>query len=99
MNLKDLIFDATTQLGSDACRVGKHLWESLGSRGCPHKENTGSCGQAVYRCSVCGAYDYGEPGGPGAADCAATSRCEFRDVLPNIGHEAGARSEHAIPFD
>lgn len=79
MKLDDLIFDAQTELGSDACRNGKHMWESEGGRGCPHEPNGGgTCSQAVYRCSVCGAYDYGEPGGPGAADCAATARCEFR---------------------
>lgn len=79
MKLNDLIFEAATELGSDACRAGKHQWESEGGRGCPNKPNGGGpCSQAVYRCSVCGAYDYGEPDGPGAADCAATSSCEFR---------------------
>jgi len=88
--LADLIRDASTQLGSDACRSGKHLWESDGCRGCPHDEDNGHCGQAVYRCAVCGQYDYGEPGGPGAADCAATSGCNFRHLLPNVGAEQHA---------
>lgn len=30
---------------------------------------SGHCSQAVYSCSVCGVYDYGQRGGPGHADC------------------------------
>lgn len=78
MKLEAIIFEAATELGSDACRSGKHQWQSEGGRGCPRNPNGGPCGQAVYRCTVCGAYDYGEPGGPGAADCAATAGCKFR---------------------
>lgn len=89
MNLEDLIFEASTELGSAACRAGKHVWESIGSRGCPHDENSGRCGQAVYRCSVCGGYDYGENGGPGATDCAENSCCEFRSAPPNAEVSGG----------
>jgi hypothetical protein len=84
--LMELIREAGTELGSEACRHGKHLWESDGSRGCPHDDN-GHCGQAVYRCTVCGAYDYGEPGGPGARDCAATSGCDYRHLQLTKGGE------------
>lgn len=66
--LKTLIREASMELGSDACNVGKHQWEGEGGRGCP-KDYTNLCGQAVYRCKVCGQYDYGEPGGPGHTDC------------------------------
>lgn len=40
-----------------ACDDGQHFWKSEGGRGCP----TGCqmCSQTVYRCSICGAYDYG----------------------------------------
>ena len=76
--LRELIHQARTELGSEACRAGKHQWESDGCRGCPQDEEEESCGQAVYRCTVCGAFDYGEPGGPGASDCAATVGCSVR---------------------
>lgn len=66
--LQHLIKEARTELGSDACRAGKHQWESEGGRACPHGLDD-NCGQAVYRCAVCGSYDYGEGGGPGDLDC------------------------------
>lgn len=87
MKLNELIFEASTELGSEACRVGKHLWESHGSRGCPHDDDNGHCGQAVYQCSVCGSYDYGEPGGPGAMDCAESPTCDWRDIPPNASFQ------------
>ena len=77
--LQALIKEARTELGSDACRHGKHQWESEGGRGCP-KDITDECGQAVYRCTVCGTYDYGEPGGPGAKDC--ETRCHHKNEVP-----------------
>lgn len=67
--LLDLIKEASMELGSDACCQGKHQWESEGGRGCP-QDLTGLCSQAVYRCRICGDYDYGANGGPGANDCA-----------------------------
>lgn len=66
--LQALIRQAGTELGSDACRAGRHTWVSDGGRACPH-DLTDRCSQAVYTCSVCGDTDYGEPGGPGDADC------------------------------
>lgn len=47
------------------CRVVGHRWsgEGEGGRGCPCGGEDHS--QGVYRCVRCGAYDYGEPGGPG----------------------------------
>ena len=69
INLQALIKEARMELGSDACQVGKHQWQSEGGRSCPY-DLTDNCSQAVYRCSVCGQYDYGHAGGPGASDCA-----------------------------
>ena len=66
--LQALIHEASTELGSEACREGRHQWKSEGGRACP-KDLTDQCSQAVYRCTTCGDYDYGEKGGPGAADC------------------------------
>lgn len=68
MILREAIRDASTQLGSDAFRDGKHQWESIGGRACPYNRS-GHCSQAVYSCSVCGVYDYGQRGWPGHADC------------------------------
>lgn len=73
--LNVLIRQASTELGSDACRARRHTWASEGGRPCPH-DLTDNCSQAVYRCSVCGAWDYGEVGGPGDTDCAST--CQHR---------------------
>jgi len=68
MILREAIRDASTQLGSDACRAGKHQWESIGGRSCPY-DRSSSCSQAVYLCSVCMVFDYGQRGGPGHTDC------------------------------
>ncbi len=49
------------------CRVtGQHLWNEEGGRGCPCGSECHS--QPAYRCLRCGAYDYGDPGGPGWED-------------------------------
>lgn len=66
--LDALIRDASTVLGSDACRAGNHQWQSEGGRSCPEYLSN-ECSQAVYRCTTCGNYDYGQKGGPGATDC------------------------------
>lgn len=66
--LQQLIREARTELGSEACRAGKHQWESIGGRSCP-KDLDDCCSQAVYHCYACGQDDYGDTGGPGAADC------------------------------
>lgn len=79
--LQSLIRSASTELGSAACSEGRHQWQSEGGRGCPVDSCEESCGQAVYVCVTCGTYDYGEPGGPGYADCMATRDCEHKDRL------------------
>lgn len=69
--LQALIQRASTQLGSDACANGRHQWQSIGGRACPHPEDIGDgfCSQAVYVCTTCSATDYGDRGGPGHDDC------------------------------
>lgn len=77
---RDLLRDA-----APVCGVSDHQWEfDGGARPCPHPEmigdsfaKTGSCSQAVYRCSICGIYDYGERGGPGHEDCRL---CEYKHL-------------------
>lgn len=76
-DLQFLIAKARGLANDHPCASGGHLWEPEGGRGCPHEtDDSDGCGgsQAVYRCARCGEWDYGEPGGPGHADCAA-GRC------------------------
>lgn len=78
--LLDLIKTATEQARPVvACEDGSHHWISEGGRGCP-EDASDTCGQAVYRCTICGVYDYGEAGGPGAHDCATARSCEARYI-------------------
>lgn len=67
--LNDLI-TAAMQLAdsSDQVSHGARLWTSEGGRRCPLDWD--GCSQAVYADLATGEHDYGEPGGPGHADCA-----------------------------
>ena len=67
IELRALIAEAALLGGDNLCAAG-HAWESDGGRACALGD--GNCSQAVYRCTRCGEWDYGEPGGPGAEDCA-----------------------------
>ncbi len=51
----------------DAVSHGARLWQMKAARRCPLDWD--SCSQAVYVDLKTGEYDYGEPGGPGHADC------------------------------
>lgn len=66
-HLQQLIQQASTQLGAEACREGRHTFVTEGGRSC--SKGYEDCSQPVYVCSSCGAYDYGEAGGPGHQDC------------------------------
>ena len=67
MTLTELIVEATMLAGAGhPCHTG-HVWESEGGRRCPRGSD--NCSQTVYRCARCDEYDYGDPGGPGHADC------------------------------
>ena len=70
--LQHLIAQARSLANDHPCISSGHLWESEGGRRCPEAaDDDDGCGgsQAVYRCARCGLHDYGEPGGPGHADC------------------------------
>lgn len=72
--LLHLVAEARALANDHPCTTQGHDWVTDGGRTCPHSddgESTWGCGgsQAVYRCVRCGEYDYGEPGGPGHADC------------------------------
>jgi hypothetical protein len=68
--LNDLI-TAAMQLAGTEDRVSHNarLWQMEGGRACPL--GWGRCSQPVYADLKTGEYDYGEPGGPGHADCMA----------------------------
>jgi hypothetical protein len=66
--LSDLITAAVQLAGADdTVSHGARLWHSEGGRRCPLGWE--DCSQAVYMDLKTGEYDYGDPGGPGHADC------------------------------
>lgn len=78
-DLGRLIAEATVLAGGQhQCAVLGHLWSVEGGRACPR-----GCTetQPVYQCASCGAWDYGNPGGPGHHHCfqAAWRRCDGTD--------------------
>lgn len=95
--LQSLIKEASMELGSDACQQGKHLWESEGGRPCP-LDLTDHCSQAVYRCVVCGSYDYGTPGGPGAGDCAKFCKHGLHSMGASLPHQPTAPKVTVLPY-
>ena len=66
--LNDLINGAIQLAGGNLTSHNARLWQSDGGRSCPL--GWSDCSQAVYVDIKTGEYDYGEPGGPGNADCA-----------------------------
>jgi len=74
MQLDKLIAQAKLEVSPVVCT---HRWKTEGGRSCPQDRNA-NCSQTVYVCEICGENDYGDPGGPGHADCAS---CEepFQD--------------------
>lgn len=66
--LNELITAAVQLAGADdLASHNARLWQMEGGRACPL--GWGGCSQPVYVDVKTGAYDYGEPGGPGHADC------------------------------
>jgi len=65
--LNDLITAAVQLAGTDSVSNGARLWQSEGGRACPL--GWYGCSQPVYVDLKTGAHDYGQPGGPGHADC------------------------------
>ncbi len=93
LSLAELITEATMLAGyGHPCHAG-HAWETAGGRSCPRGGENSS--QAVYRCVRCGEWDYGEPGGPGHADCArpchwTCERAEQQDIEDRTNELMGA---------
>lgn len=75
-SMAHMLAEAQALAGGNTCAAGHH-WKFEGGRGCP-LDLTDDCSQTVYRCKRCGEYDYGEPGGPGLADCENT--CEWKGI-------------------
>ncbi len=75
MSIVETVAQVAAESGAPLCVHG-HAWEMDGGRACSHipKAAPHECSQPVYRCARCGAWDYGEPGGPGFQDCMTT--CE-----------------------
>jgi hypothetical protein len=74
--LQHIIAEARALANDGPCAAG-HTWMTEGGRPCPHYGTDRECdhrSQAVYVCVKCGQYDYGEPGGPGHADCQRSCR-------------------------
>jgi hypothetical protein len=85
LDLQSAIADARAMGGANLCADG-HRWDSDAGRGCPHGSD--QCSQAVYRCTVCGEWDYGYAGGPGAQDCERGCSLEAMDIVGAGGVEA-----------
>lgn len=75
-DLNALIYQAGVLAGAPTkCDVSGHAWKSEGGRACPFNEDgCGNHSQTVYRCEVCGDYDYGDvPGSIAYDECAVES--------------------------
>lgn len=67
--LNDLITAAVQLAGGDSVARAGRLWHAEGGRACPLGWD--DCSQPVFVDLASGAYDYGQPGGPGHDDCMA----------------------------
>lgn len=65
--LLKLVREAEQTAEARTCERDGHMWESDSARLCPRGGS--GCSQSFYVCRRCGEEDYGEPGGPGHADC------------------------------
>lgn len=66
--LLEQLIDGARQLAGEEGRLHKgRIWHFEGGRRCPIDWD--GCSQAVYVDLASGEYDYGQPGGPGHADC------------------------------
>jgi hypothetical protein len=83
--LDELITAAVQLAGTDAVSHSAHLWQTDGARRCPL--GWGGCSQPVYVDLKTGAYDYGDPGGPGHADC--VRHCSHGMNLPTADEYEG----------
>lgn len=92
-HLQGLIADAIQLANPDDTLHGGRLWRSIGGRACPI--GWGHCSQPVFEDIRTGEIDYGEPGGPGHADCKAN--CHERMRPPEPEEEVPPRSSLVFP--
>lgn len=79
--LRHLIDDAVALASPDDTVHGGRLWRSVGGRACPIGWE--HCSQPVFEDVRTGETDYGEPGGPGHADCVANCRERMQPPEPD----------------
>jgi hypothetical protein len=93
MQLLNELITAAMQLAGTEDQVshGARLWKTDGGRRCPLDWD--DCSQAVYVDLKTGEYDYGEPGGPGHADC--VSHCS-RGMQPRPPDEDESATSEAV---
>jgi len=80
MSLAHLITEARNLAGDNVCGALGCSIESVGGRACPFYDTDHDCGgsQAVYQCTRCGGYDYGDPGGKAYEECCAAHLAESK---------------------
>lgn len=89
LTLQQLVDGAVELANPDSTCHNGRMWQSVGGRSCPI--GWFDCSQTVYVDVKTGAYDYGERGGPGAADCAA--HCPHgREIPPPAEDESPPRT-------
>ncbi len=76
--IQQLVDDAVALAHPDDTMHGGRLWRSVGGRPCP--VGWDHCSQPVFTDLRTGETDYGEPGGPGHADC--KKNCRERMLPP-----------------
>lgn len=81
-SLNDLITGAMQLAGDAGVAHAARLWQSEGGRGCPL--GWGGCSQPVYVDLKTGEYDYGDPGGPGHADCVRNCKHGMNPPAPPL---------------
>jgi hypothetical protein len=74
LSLRSLVAEARSLANDHPCISVGCDWQMEGGRHCAREECDGSRSQPVFRCTRCGAHDYGELGGPGARWCATECR-------------------------
>lgn len=92
--LLTLIDDAVALANPDDTMHGGRLWRSVGGRPCPI--GWGHCSQAVFEDIRTGETDYGEPGGPGHADC--QKNCRERMQPPDPDEFGEPTMQHGLVF-